>query len=448
MNNSTNNPRKLAVQSLVKTSSGTYSNLQIDAAIKNSNMSVNDANLYTNIVYGVIQHRLTLEYQLKPFIKNPEKIDSWVTELLYTAIYQLEYLDRIPKHAVFDESIKIAKNMGHDGIRRFVTGVLHQIDRQGLPQVANIKNKIKRLSIEYSVPVWIIEQLHKQVGENKTITILKSLNEAPSHSVRYNSRKIDKDILKDDLFREDYEVTDSKVSLSGLLLDNHSVVNSSFFKDGYLTIQDESAMLPVESMNIKPDELILDACAAPGGKTTQIAEKLDKNAGGKVVALDIHENKLKQINYNTHRLGVDDVVELLALDARKVSTKFEDETFDQILVDAPCSGLGLLRRKPEIRYEKSINDVKKLQSVQLEILNAVAKKVKINGMITYSTCTIVNQENQDVIDKFIQENPGFEVKFTETKMNLKANRENLFLNIYPDDYFSDGFFVCNLIRKN
>ncbi len=157
-------------------------------------------------------------------------------------------------------------------------------------------------------------------------------------------------------------------------------------------------MLPVESMTINEADTILDACSAPGGKTTQIASRLDD---GKVFALDIHKNKLKTVMRNATRLGVYKNVETFELDARKVDSKFEDGMFDAVLVDAPCSGLGLLRRKPEIRYDKTVADIDRLSNIQLQILNAVSTKVKTGGTITYSTCTIVKQENQDVIEKFI-----------------------------------------------
>lgn len=242
----------------------------------------------------------------------------------------------------------------------------------------------------------------------------------------------------------DFDVEKSQVASEGIIIKDGQIVHSSFFKDGLLTIQDESAMLPVESMPINPDDMILDACSAPGGKTTQIASRLKS---GKVFALDIHKNKLKTVLKNATRMGVDKNIETFELDARKVDQKFDDELFDQILVDAPCSGLGLLRRKPEIRYDKTPEDIKRLSEIQLQILNAVAPKVKTGGMITYSTCTIVNQENQDVIDKFIKTHSNFEVTAPRTALNLESENDQM-LKIYPDDYGSDGFFVSSLVRKS
>lgn len=439
----TNNPRELAVKTLLRTSNGSYSNLQINAVIESTAMNDADKALFTNIVYGVIQHRLTLEYQLAPFLKNPKKTDDWVKELLYTAMYQLTYLDRVPKRAIFDESIKIAKQMGHDGTRRFVTGMLHQMDRQGLLDPNQIKDPIRRVSIKYSVPEWLVSLIGDQLGQAKAERIFESLNQAPKQSVRVNKVKTTKAQLLDQLTQAGYETEESRVADEALIIDKGQIVHSPFFESGLLTIQDESAMLPVESMTIKPADIILDACSAPGGKTTQIAANLKT---GKVIALDIHQNKLKNVTRNAKRLGVDHLIETQALDARKVSDRFEDQVFDHILVDAPCSGFGLMRRKPEIRYDKSLADVKHLSQVQLQILEAVAPKVKTGGTITYSTCTIVQQENQEVIRQFIEAHPDFRVEPTKTDLNLPTD-DNGMLNLYPDDFGSDGFFVCSLVRK-
>lgn len=440
----TSNPRLLAVKTLSKISNGAYSNLQLNQVIENSDLSSKDIGLLTNIVYGVIQHRLTLEYYLNHFLKNADKVDDWVKELLYSAIYQMEYLDRVPDRAVFNESIKIAKKMGHDGIRRLVTGVLHQIQRNGLPDFNEIKDPIEKLSIEYSVSEWIINELIDQLGKDKALSILESINEPSKQSVRFNSKLITKQELVKKLIDEGYEVENSKLVKSGLILSKKSASYSQTFKDGEMTIQDESAMLPVESMDINSSDNILDACSAPGGKTTQIAEHLNVNDGGHVTALDLHDSRLRQVKKNAKRLAVSDVLSTKACDARKLDDFYEDDSFDQILIDAPCSGIGLIRRKPEIRYEKTINDVNKLASIQIDILNSAAKKLKVGGKLVYSTCTILNQENSDVIDKFLSENSNFKKVPVVSKMDVKLSDD--YLRIFPDDFNSDGFFVCNLVK--
>lgn len=448
MNKIITNPRELAVKTLVRTQNGAYSNLQVDSDLRHADLSSVDRRFYTSLVYGVLQHQLTFAYQIKPFLKRPDKTDDWVLVLLYTAMYQMQYMDRVPKRAIFDETIKVAKELGHDGIRRMVTGILHAMDRKGLPDPVEIKNPIERISVVSSVPEWLVDMLSQQLDVEKVASIFSTINQAPKQSIRVNTKVTDVATLKAELEDDGYDVHSSQVASEALIVESGSetLTNTLAFVDGKFTIQDESAMLPVESMTINPGDQILDACAAPGGKTTQIATRLSADQGGQITALDIHENKLKQIQANAKRLQVADVIKTEALDARKVDERFDDESFDQILVDAPCSGLGLIRRKPEIRYQKQPSDIDKLSQVQFEILNAMANKVKIGGQITYSTCTIVNQENIEVVQKFLQNHPNFQLQMTKTDLNLKPNRNEPDLRIYPDDYLSDGFYVSSLIR--
>lgn len=438
--------RYLALESLEKVlTSGAYSNLQLNQVIEKNNLADNDRRLLTNLVYGVIQHRLTLEYWLEPFTKG-KKIDDWVKALLMMAIYQYHYLDKVPDWAVTDESIKLAKQRGHEGIRKFVTAILHRILREGLTDFNQIASETTRASIEYSVPEWLITELINQYGTEKMIEIVQSLNQPANQSLRINTRLTDKEEVSRQLYEADLDFRDSQVAENALVLEHGVIANTEAFKNGEITIQDESSMLAVENMHLQPSFRVLDACAAPGGKTVQIAAELDADAGGKVTALDIHQHKIKLIESNAKRLAVNDVVKAIDLDARKVDEKFTDESFDAILIDAPCSGFGLIRRKPEIRYEKRLSDSYNLQKIQLEILAVVAPKIKKNGIITYSTCTILRQENDDVVNQFLANHPEFTLERTQTNLNLKDDRQSDTLTILPSDYGSDGFFVSSLRR--
>ena len=442
-----NTPRWLAVAALAKIKDGAYSNLQLNQMINNHTMDRRDINLLTNMVYGVIQHRMTLEYWLKPFVRHPNQIDPWVKELLLSAVYQWQYLDKIPQRAVFNETIEIAKVKGHPGIRRFVTGVLHQMDRSGLPSFDDIKDPDERLSVMYSMPVWLIDELRDQLGADKMVSILKSLNQPAKQSLRVNPTVSTVEDVQSALENDGLTVEASEVSPLGLIVTEGQAINTEAMRYGMFTVQDESAQLVVPALDVQPSDKVLDACAAPGGKTTQIAAELDADQGGEVVALDIHANKVKLIGENAARMHVADRVAATELDARKVGTEFGDEHFDRILVDAPCSGLGLIRRKPEIRYEKQLSDSMNLQKIQLAILSAAAPTLKKGGIMTYSTCTILRQENQDVIEQFLAAHPDFELQMTPTKQALKADRDVKPLSIYPDDYMSDGFFIACLQKK-
>lgn len=440
-------PRALAVEALTRVAGGAYSNLQLEQTLESHRLSDVDRRFVTNLVYGTIQHQLTLEYYLSKFIKPQQKVLPWVKMTLMVALYQELYLDRVPKRAIFNEAIQLAKDRGHEGIRRFVTGVLHAIDRQGLPDLAQIKDPIERLSLQYSVPTWLITALQEQVGEDKTMQILATINQPAAQSIRANVAVTTAEAVQAALAAEGYQVTPSQVAANAFRLDDKAANQSALFADGAITIQDESAMLPVEALQLRPGDQVLDACAAPGGKTTQIAAQLDAHSGGKVTALDLHEKKVKLIEANAERLHVTDRVDTVALDARKIDDQFPKKQFDRILVDAPCSGLGLIRRKPEIRYEKTPQDIQQLQRVQLDILNAVSKKLKPNGILVYSTCTILDTENDEVVAQFLATHPEFSPMRVTTAQNIKSDRSTDTLKIYPDDFDSDGFFVSAFRRQ-
>lgn len=441
MNEQSSNPRLIAVEVLTKVSGkGAYSNLALNQALKNTNLARVDANLATNIVYGVLQNLLLLRFWLEPFVRG-KKIDNWVEQLLMVSLYQLEFLDKIPNHAVLNEAIEIAKMKGHDGTRKFVTGLLHAILRKGVRDTKIIQNENERLSVKYSVPIWIILELKKQVGNEKVVSILESLNEAPKQSVRVNESKWTIEKAKQELVKKGLMVENSRVAASSLVVSKGHVSETTFLKTGEIMVQDESASLVVESMELNGDELVLDACAAPGGKTMQIADYLET---GKVTALDIHKHKIKLIEENALKCGFEGKVEAIQLDARKAKDHFKPETFKQILVDAPCSGIGLMRRKPEIRYEKKQQDSLNLHRVQLEILDDISSLVEVDGYLTYSTCTILDVENIQVISEFLKKHTEFEQVKVETK--LKLHNEEKSLTIYPDDYNSDGFFIARMKR--
>src|SRR5699024_2028580 len=276
-----------------------------------------------------------------------------------------------------------------------------------------------------------------------TEKVLQSINEPAHQVIRVNIVKTDLPTVKQTLDAAGIEYQESQVAQNALVITKGEIISSDLFKNVEITIQDESAMLAVESMHIEPGDKVLDACAAPGGKTVQIAEALT-NEDGHVDALDIHQHKVRLIEKNARRLGVEKRVTAHALDAREVDQLFDDESFDKVLVDAPCSGIGLLRRKPEIRYTKTLNDSKQLHKIQSAILNAVAAKVKKGGIITYSTCTILQQENDDTVQTFLAEHPEFELVKTTTARKVKDNRHSPTLTILPSDFDSDGFFVSSL----
>ncbi|MGY3777561.1 16S rRNA (cytosine(967)-C(5))-methyltransferase RsmB [Isobaculum melis] len=440
--------RYLAVDILEKTEKqGSYSNLLLNHSIEKNKLGSADSGLLTELVYGTIQRRMTLDYFLSPFIQENKKLEMWVRNLLRISVYQMVYLDKVPLHAVLFEAGEIAKRKGHIGISKLVNGVLRNAERKGFPSFSEIADPVTRLSIEISMPQWLVEKLIDQIGIEKTEELGYAILEPSKVSGRVNEKFLTRAEAIDALEEAGLEAYESEVSPVGIIVERGNLAHSPLYQSGQLTVQDESSMLVAPALQLAPHDLVLDACAAPGGKTTHIASYLDAGLGGKVVALDLHAHKTKLIEANAQRMHVDQVVETKTMDARKVDEVFEDGLFDRILVDAPCSGLGLMRRKPDIKYTKTKADFKNLQRIQLEILDSVAKKVKECGIIVYSTCTITEEENFGTVTAFLKEHPAFELVAFPVDERLQESVHNDCLQIYPHEYGTDGFFISCLQRK-
>ena len=406
-----------------------YSNIALNKHLKGSQLSVADKGLVTEIVYGTVARKLTLEWYLSHFIQDRDKLDNWLYILLLMSAYQLRYLDKIPNHAVVNEAVELAKAR-KKGSEKLVNAVLRRILREGWPDSATIKRKNKRDSIAYSLPVWLVSKLKEEYGEERAQAIFDSLLVRNKASIRVTDLSRKKEI------KAILEASDSPLVASGLVKEQGHFAGHDLFLEGAITIQDESSQLVAPTLDLQGDEQVLDACAAPGGKTAHMASFL---TSGKVTALDLYDHKLDLIQENAQRLGVADRVQTQKLDARKVHEFFEKDSFDKILVDAPCSGIGLLRRKPDIKYNKETADFTSLQEIQLEILGSVCQTLRKGGIITYSTCTIVSEENFQVVEAFLESHPEFEqVKLEhECKDILKDGC----ILITPELYGSDGFFI-------
>ena len=406
-----------------------YSNIALNKHLKGSQLSAADKGLVTEIVYGTVARKLTLEWYLSHFIQDRDKLDNWLYILLLLSAYQLRYLDKIPNHAVVNEAVELAKAR-KKGSEKLVNAVLRRILREGWPDIDSIKRKNKRDSIAYSLPVWLVSKLKEEYGEERAQAIFKSLLVRNKASIRVT------DLSRKEEIKALLEATDSPLAATGLVKEQGHFAGHDLFAEGVITIQDESSQLVAPTLDPQGDEQVLDACAAPGGKTAHIASYL---TSGKVTALDLYDHKLDLIQENAERLGVADQVQTQKLDARKVHEFFEKDSFDKILVDAPCSGIGLLRRKPDIKYNKETADFMSLQEIQLEILGSVCQTLRKGGIITYSTCTIVSEENFQVVEAFLESHPEFEqVKLEhECKDILKDGC----ILITPELYGSDGFFI-------
>ncbi|MDQ0217128.1 16S rRNA (cytosine(967)-C(5))-methyltransferase RsmB [Peribacillus cavernae] len=423
-----------------------YSNLLLNAMIQKHQLKGSDSGLLTEITYGTIQRKMTLDYYLQPYIKNQKKTLPWVVNLLRLSLYQMVFLDKVPDHAILFEAVEIAKKRGHKGISSMVNGVLRNIQRKGVPSLDAIEDEVERLSIGTSHPLWLVERWIAQFGFEKTKQMCETNLTAPSQTARVNLRKISRDQLVGALTEEGYQVEKSMVVPEAIHCFRGNLAHSESYQLGFLTIQDESSMLVAHAIAASGNDMVLDCCAAPGGKTTHIAEGLTT---GQVTALDLHEHKVKLIKEQAERLGLRNIKTHVS-DSRKVQEIFHKEGFDRILIDAPCSGLGVMRRKPDVKYTKSEEDIIRLSSIQEQLLDAAAPLLKKGETLIYSTCTVDKQENDRVAASFLAKHLDFEPDASlgsrmpdEVKPFVQENA----IQVLPQYFGSDGFFIASFRKK-
>lgn len=433
------NPRDAALFVLMDVDKNqAYSNLLLTKHMNQHKIAGIDKGLMTELTYGTLQHKMTLDFFLAPFIKG--KLENWVQWVLRMAVYQIHYLDRIPNHAVVNEAVQLAKYHGHKGVSGLVNGVLRAFLREGVPSFDSIKDPLERLSIETSHPEWMLENWIQAFGFEKTEQIARQNNVAPPQTIRVNTMKISIDDAIQALESEGFTVRKGILPES-LHVAGKTAATSALFASGQFTIQDESSMMPAHALQLEKGMSVLDMCAAPGGKTTHIAQLLANT--GHITALDLHENKLKYIHENAERLGFTHI-STVAADARQAQEVLEQKQFDRILVDAPCSGYGVIRRKPDMKYAKKPQDAERLATIQLAILNEAYSLLSPGGILVYSTCTIEPTENDEVIDAFLQMHQDMqELSLPDVFTALPHGAAKVGHQVlpYPD---GDGFYVVAL----
>jgi len=418
-----------------------YSNLLLHQTIESYGISAKNRGLLTEITYGTLQHQMTLDYYLEPFLKG--KVEPWVKTLLRMSLYQIVYLDRVPTHAVIHEAVEIAKRRGHGGVASLVNGVLRSVQRTGVRSFNTIADPIEKISIETSHPAWMIKRWAEQFGLEKTREMALENNKIPSQTVRVNTVKATVDEAIEMLESEGLEAVRSKIIPECLFVTGGQPARTATFEKGFITIQDESSMLPSYALQVEPGMKVLDMCAAPGGKSTHIAEKLGNK--GSLLSMDLHPHKVKLIRESADRLG-HSVIETEAGDGKKSVERFGKEQFDRILVDAPCSGLGVIKRKPDIKYTKKEEDFNRLQEIQIELLDQAAQLLKPAGILVYSTCTVDNTENRGTAERFLKEHPEME-KIQVSLPEALGIKHTGFVQIFPQDFGSDGFFIAAFRKK-
>lgn len=442
------NVRELALEALLNVEKKqAYSNLLVNNYLDSGKLNKKDAGLFTEIVYGTIQRTMTIDYYLTPYIGKQKKLEDWVKVLLRLTLYQMLYLDKVPERAAIYEAVEIAKKKGHKGVASVVNGVLRSIQRQGVPDLEAMKNDVDRISIATSHPRWMVEKWIEQYGVENTERMCEMNLVPPSQTVRVNTAKASVEDVIAMLKAQGFDVEKGEVAEESIVSNKGNLAYSNAFKNGFITIQDESSMLVGRTLGAEPGQTVYDSCAAPGGKTTHIAELM--KGTGTVISTDLHEHKVKLIKEQADRLGLTNI-EVKAMDSRKAQEVFHSEMFDKILVDAPCSGFGVIRRKPDLKYTKTMQDVKQLATIQSAILAEVAPLVKKGGTLVYSTCTIDKEENTEVVKAFLENNPDFEIDMSIKDLvphKLEAYIQDGMLQLLPHYFGTDGFFIVRLKRQ-
>ncbi len=415
-----------------------YSNIVLNEVIKQNRQNLNekDIGLISEIVYGVTTWRLTLDEIIKKYSKiKLKKISPWILNILRMGIYQIIFLDKIPKSAAVNESVNLAKRYGHASSSNFVNAILRKVEKTDFEELFQIENNIERISKTTSMPEWIIKELLKNNNIEEVEQICKNSNLKPQVTIRINKLKTNKEELMAKLKKQNIECEDINVNeklTEDFLIINKikNIENLDLFKDGYFTVQDISAGLTAKILNPKPNEVVLDTCSAPGGKTTYMAE-LMKNKGT-IEAWDIHQHRTKLVEQNAKRLGIN-IIKTQVKDA-SIYDENLNEKFDKILLDVPCLGIGVIKRKPDIKWQRKIEDIEEITKIQKLILEKCSKYLKHGGELVYSTCSILKEENENIISEFLKENKNFDIA------------QNTSINIIPDKNM-DGFFICKLLKK-
>lgn len=422
-----------------------YTNLLVKNNLNKYKLSSRDAKLLTMLSYGTVQRKYTLDFYLQPFIKG--NLQTWVRNLLRMTVYQLVYLDRIPVHAAINEAVEISKKRGHQGVAKLINGILRAFVRTELRSFDEIADQGERLAIETSHPLWLINLWINDYGYEKTELMCRGNLASPVQSARVNQTLITPKLCLQQLTEAGFQVELSNFVPEGIRNFSGNLANSECYQAGLITIQDESSMLVTYALDPQEGDKILDVCAAPGGKTTHLAERI--NNSGNIIALDIYEHKIKLINEQVNRLKLTNVTTKL-LDGRQVASYFKNETFDRILLDVPCSGFGVIRRKPDLKYTKTKKDLLSLQQIQLQLLEQVTTLLKVGGLLVYSTCTVNRLENDNVIEQFLKLHDEFEIDKTMSDRlpgQVKHLLKNNTLQIFPQDLGTDGFFIACLRKK-
>ncbi len=424
--------REAAYQSLLRYhTQKRYANLELDTSIRRYGLEGAERALYTTLVYGVIERTITLDYLLKPLcVRSYDSVAIEVQTILRLGAYQILFLDRLPDYAVVDSSVELCKKACKKAAG-MVNAVLRNLIREGKKIVyPDPKNDfLHYLSVRYSCPRELCELWVSDYGKESAEAILQSLSNHPCLTLRTNTQKITRDALLERLCKDEIAAQATEHSPFGIrLLQPIPVGDWDLLQNGFCFVQDEASQLASQFLTARAGDCVLDACACPGGKSFSIAMQMQDQ--GTLYSCDLHENKLSLITSGAQKLGLT-CIQTKCQNGAEFYPEWE-EKMDCVLCDVPCSGLGVIAKKPDLRY-KPLAEIERLPSVQSAILENCARYVKKDGVLVYSTCTLHRAENEMVVEQFLQKHPTFQMEQMQT--------------FFPHITNTDGFFVCRLKKK-
>ncbi len=406
-----------------------YSNLALDAQLRQNRENTVSSAFVTALVYGVLERKITLDYILSAFLKQPiKKLRTEVLTALRLGVYQIKFMDKVPVSAAVNESVKLVKTNGCAYASGLVNSVLRKVADSAVlyPEKTDF---LQYLSVRYSCPIALVQHYIDDYGaENAEGILMSSIGPVPT-VLRVNTLKTNETDLKEILAVEGIASAIGQTEHTLVLTDGGAIEQCNAYRDGLFHVQDTASALCVQALDVHPGQTVIDVCAAPGGKTFTVAERMENQ--GKIFAFDLYPQRVSLIESGAVRLGIS-IIEAAAQDALTCIPSLQNRA-DRVLCDVPCSGLGTIRRKPEIRY-KDMGFIDNLTLLQYNILVNASKYVKEGGVLVYSTCTLNRAENEAVCDRFLQENADFH--------KLEA-----YQTLLPHKDGTDGFFFARLGRK-
>ena len=427
----------------IKTNSA-YSNNALTEAFAAHELSVQDKAFATEIVYGTLRNYRSIQYWLEPYYQG--RVKEWMRVLMGMSMCQSACMGNIPDHAIVNEAVEIAKSRGGEFNAKVVNSVLRKAFAADLRD-DEIEPDTESLAVLSSHSTWIVQLWIAQFGEERASEMAWKNIERPPMVLRTNLTKTNQKALIGKLADSDVKSEVGMLSDSAVIVTKGNPLSTKAFKEGLFYVQDEASQLPALALDPPKGARVLDVCAAPGGKTFHLAEMVGDT--GVVKAFDIFDHKIARMKENAQRLGITNV-EMEVCSALDLHEKYEPASFDYILIDAPCSGLGILRRHPEAKLAKKPEDLDEIIQIQKDILDRVSPLLASGGRLVYSTCTVNRKENDRQIEAFLKSHEDFELDSefaNRMPSELAGNFENGMLQLFPQDFNTDGFFIAALRKK-